>query len=73
MTIFRRRSRPSTDEPLRGELLSLEGLEERAKSLAATFTLARDPRAGRHEVLPRLAENLQVLRSAYLSLTADAA
>ncbi|MGA7992758.1 MAG: glucoamylase family protein [Thermoanaerobaculia bacterium] len=73
MTIFRRRSRSPTDEPLRGELLSLEGLEERAKSLAGTFTLARDPRAGRHEVLPRLAENLRVLRGAYLSLAADAA
>ena len=72
MTIFRRHSRSPTDEPLRGELLSLEGLEERAKSLAGTFTLARDPRAGKHEVLPRLAENLRVLRGAYLSLAADA-
>ena len=73
MTIFRRRSRSPTDEPLRGELLSLEGLEERAKSLAGTFTLARDPRAGRHEVLPRLAKNLRVLREAYRSLADDGA
>src|SRR5512140_1987515 len=73
MKIFRRRSRPPTDEPIRGELLSLEGLEERAKSLAGTFTLARDPKAGKHEVLPRLAENLIVLRKAYRSLATDAA
>ncbi|HEY3351258.1 MAG TPA: glucoamylase family protein [Thermoanaerobaculia bacterium] len=73
MKIFRRRSRPPTDEPIRGELLSLEGLEERAKSLAGTFTLARDPKAGKHEVLPRLAENLRVLRAAYRSLANDAA
>ena len=73
MKIFRRRSRPPTDEPIRGELLSLEGLEERAKSLAGTFTLARDPKAGKHEVLPRLEENLRVLRAAYRSLADDAA
>ncbi|MBK9061972.1 MAG: carbohydrate-binding protein [Acidobacteria bacterium] len=73
MKTFRRRSRPPTDEPIRGELLSLEGLDERAKSLAGTFTLARDPKAGKHEVLPRLAENLRVLRAAYRSLAGDAA
>ena len=32
--------------PLRGELLSIESLEERAKSLAAVFTLAREGRSG---------------------------
>ena len=36
-----------------------------------TFTLARDPQAGRHDVLPRLAENLRVLRAAYRSLADD--
>src|SRR5271169_306450 len=73
MQTFQRRSRSPADEPLRGELLSLEGLEERAKSLAGTFTLARDPRAGKHEVLPRLAENVRFLREAYRFLAEDAA
>src|SRR3989454_626736 len=38
----RRRNEP--EKPLRAELLSIEGLEERARALAASFTLARDPR-----------------------------
>src|ERR1051326_5477452 len=32
--------------PLHGELLGVERLEERARALAAEFTLARDPRRG---------------------------
>ena len=57
--------------PLRGELLSLEGLEERAKTLAAGFTLAPASRAGGHDVLPRLDENLRVLGAAYRALADD--
>ncbi len=57
--------------PLRGELLSLEGLEERAKTLAAVFTLAPASRAGGHEVLARLEENLRVLSAAYRSFADD--
>ncbi len=56
---------------MRGELLSLESLEERAKSLAASFTLARNSRAGRHDVLPRLSANMQVLREAFRVLAED--
>jgi hypothetical protein len=56
-SIFSRR-RGAEAAPLRGEVLSLESLEERAKTLAAAFTLARNPRMGRHHVLPRLADNL---------------
>ena len=57
--------------PLRGEVLSLEGLEERAKTLAAAFTLARESRRGGHDVLPRLNANLGFLREAYLVLADD--
>ncbi|HEX4954710.1 MAG TPA: glucoamylase family protein [Thermoanaerobaculia bacterium] len=57
--------------PLRGELLSLEGLEERAKTLAAVFTLRPAARTGGPSVLPRLDENRRVLASAYGSLADD--
>ncbi|MBK8595096.1 MAG: carbohydrate-binding protein [Holophagales bacterium] len=67
--LFRRRSVEDA-VPLRGEVLSLESLEERAKTLAAIFTLAR-PRAGGHDVLPRLDENLRVLREVYGVLADD--
>ena len=57
--------------PLRGEVLSLEGLEERAKRLAAVFTLMPVSRAGGHDVLPRLDENLRILGAAYRALAED--
>jgi len=57
--------------PLRGELLSPEGLEERAKTLAAVFTLLPASRAGGREVLPRLEGNIRVLTAAYRSLADD--
>ncbi len=60
--------------PLRGELLSLEGLEERAKTLAAVFTLvpaSRASRAGGHDVLPRLEGNIRALAAAYRALADD--
>ncbi|MBI5444394.1 MAG: carbohydrate-binding protein, partial [Deltaproteobacteria bacterium] len=64
--------RPSGESfPLRGELLSLESLEERAKTLAAVFTLARESRRGGHDVLPRLDANLRFLRDAYRRLADD--
>jgi cyclic beta-1,2-glucan synthetase len=56
---------------LRGEVLNLESLEARAKTLAAAFTLARDTRAGRHHVLRRLEQNLSFLRRAYRILADD--
>ncbi|HEY3358758.1 MAG TPA: carbohydrate-binding protein, partial [Polyangia bacterium] len=68
--LFTRRL-PEEAVPLRGEVLSLESLEERAKTLAAVFTLARDPRAGGYDVLPRLDENLRILRQAYGLLADD--
>ncbi len=57
--------------PLRGELLSPEGLEERAKTLAAVFTLVPASRAGGHDELPRLEGNIRVLNAAYRSLADD--
>jgi cyclic beta-1,2-glucan synthetase len=64
----RRRAAPL---PLRGELLNLESLEDRAKTLAAVFTLARGSWRVRDDVLPRLDENLVALRAAYLLLAED--
>ena len=55
-----------SSRPLRGELLSVEHLEERARVLAAQYTLTRGPRGGRSRVLlTRLRDNTRVLRDAY--------
>ena len=58
--------------PLRGELLSVEHLEERARVLAAGYTLARNPRHRVCPFLPRLRENARVLRHGYRVLAQDA-
>ena len=60
-----------TAGPLRGELLSVEHLEERARALAAGYTLARNPRRGMRPFLPRLKDNARVLRRAYQALAQD--
>ncbi len=65
------RRRPERAMPLRGELLSLEGLEERAKSLAAVFTLVRPSSRGGHNVLPRLEENIGALSASYRAFADD--
>ena len=57
--------------PLHGELLGVERLEERARALAAEFTLARDPRRGPPRLLRRLSDDARVLRLAYRTLAAD--
>jgi len=57
--------------PLRGELLSVEHLEERARVLAASYTLARNSRERPRRFLPRLHENARVLRGAYQALAGD--
>ena len=56
---------------LRGELLSPEGLEARAKTLAGVYTLLPAARAGGRGVLPRLDDNLTALTAAYRSLADD--
>src|SRR5882672_2887507 len=65
------RRRPKPEKPLRAELLSLEGLEERARALAASFTLARDPRRKARPFFSRLEDNARVLRKAYRVLADD--
>ena len=57
--------------PLRDELLSIERLEERAKALAARFTLDPGQRRGARNVLPRMDENARALRAAYVALADD--
>ncbi len=71
LSLFGRRRRPQRLPPLRAELLSIERLEERARALAATFTLARDSRARDSGFFPRLDDNTRVLRHAYRTLAAD--
>ncbi|MFA6957176.1 MAG: glucoamylase family protein [Thermoanaerobaculia bacterium] len=51
--------------PLRGELLSLEGLEERAKTLAGVFTLAPDTHDVVRDMRPELDESIRVLSAGY--------
>ncbi len=63
--------RPEAEKPLRAELLSIEGLEERARALAASFTLARDPRRKARPFFSRLDDNACVLREAYRVLADD--
>ena len=57
--------------PLHGELLGVESLEERARLLAAGFTLARHPRRDTPRVLRRLSEDARVLRDAYRTFASD--
>ncbi len=64
--------RPKAPEPaLREELLSLAGLEERAKALAVAFAVAPAARSRGYDVLPRLDANAAVLEAAYRRLAAD--
>jgi len=67
-----RRATGSDRGPLRGELLSVEHLEERARMLAAGYTLARNPRYRPRPFLPRLRENARALRHGYSVLAKDA-
>jgi cyclic beta-1,2-glucan synthetase len=62
---------PAAEPPLRAELLSIERLEERARALAAGFTLARDPRRRASPLFFRLEDNARVLREAYRVLAGD--
>ncbi len=63
--LFRGRRPREAEPPLRAELLSIERLEERAKALAASFTLARNPRRNARPFFSRLEDNARVLREAY--------
>ncbi len=68
---FRGRRRREAEKPLRAELLSIERLEERARALAASFTLARNPRRNARPFITRLEDNARVLREAYRVLADD--
>jgi len=67
----RRRPSGPSEGPLRAELLSVEHLEDRARVLAASYTLARHPRRRSYHILPRLRDNARVLRRAYQALADD--
>ena len=67
----RRRSSRSDDTPLRDELLSIERLEERAKTLAARFTIHPNPRRMARSVFPRFNDNARLLDEAYRTLADD--
>src|SRR3972149_4665806 len=70
-TLFETARESPIGDPLRGELLSIEGLELLARDLAARFTLARSTRRGIRRFLSRLEENARVLRQAYRTLAGD--
>jgi len=57
--------------PLRDELLGVERLDERARTLAARFT-ADPSRRGSKSVFPRFEDNVRVLGQAYRALAGDA-
>jgi cyclic beta-1,2-glucan synthetase len=59
------------EKPLRDELLSIERLEERARALAAGFTLDPNPRRAARNVLPRFEDNARVLRKVYITMADD--
>src|SRR2546423_5087843 len=67
---FNRANTSHAERPLRDELLSVERLEERAKSLAARFTVGMH-RGRATRLAPRLRDNARVLRAAYAALAAD--
>jgi cyclic beta-1,2-glucan synthetase len=71
LRLVRGRGRREAEKPLRAQLLSIEGLEERAKALAASYTLARDPRHKTRAFFSRLEHNARVLREAYRVLADD--
>src|SRR5206468_10679726 len=70
LRLWNRRPAPA-EKPLRDELLSIEGLEERALALAASFTIDPNPRRRARNIFPRFAENVRVLRAAYRTLADD--
>ena len=71
LSLWRPRPLPAPQKPLRDELLSIERLEERAKALAARFTLDPNPRRIARNVFPRFDDNARVLRAAYLTMAED--
>jgi cyclic beta-1,2-glucan synthetase len=56
-----------TEEPLLGELFSVERLEQHAESLAAAQTISADPGDGK-PLIPRVAENGRLLLECYQAI-----
>ncbi len=69
--LLRSRTPPPAEKPLRDELLSIERLEERARALAARFTLDPNPGRASRNVLPRFDDNARILREAYVTMADD--
>ncbi|HEX9052216.1 MAG TPA: glucoamylase family protein, partial [Anaeromyxobacter sp.] len=65
-----RRAPGAPEKPFRDELLSVERLDERARSLAARFTVDPSRRSAR-SVFPRFEDNVRLLREAYRALAGD--
>ncbi len=57
--------------PFRDQLLSIEGLDDRALALAAGLTLDPNPRHRARDTRPRFKDNVRVLRQAYGTLAED--
>src|SRR5688572_17330805 len=57
--------------PIRGEALSLEDLESRARILSSSFTLARNSRISIRPFFRRLRQNEEILRRAHEALAGD--
>ncbi|HEY3160445.1 MAG TPA: hypothetical protein VGJ78_15880, partial [Vicinamibacterales bacterium] len=66
-----RTSASTLEKPFRDELLSIERLEERALSLAASFIVDPSPRRRARNIFPRFDDNARVLRHAYRTLADD--
>ena len=62
----------AAERPLRDELLTIERLEERARALAALFTVDPSTRHPPRSVYPRFEDNARTLRGAYRGLADDA-
>ncbi|MGO9764567.1 MAG: GH36-type glycosyl hydrolase domain-containing protein [Myxococcaceae bacterium] len=66
---FAKRSSAEAERPLRDELLSIERLDERARALAARFTIDSRPRRRARNLFPRFEDNARVLAGAYQTLS----
>ena len=62
---------PAPARPLRDDLLSTEGLDDRALALAASLTLDPDARRRARDLFPRFDDNVRALRGAYRTLADD--
>jgi cyclic beta-1,2-glucan synthetase len=69
--LWRRRARALPAGALRGDILNVERLEDRARALASEMVVSPRSRAGAAESRRRLEDNAGVLRDGYLTLAED--